>query len=203
MLDSQRVIFHGEEFHLSDKALFWKHQSVLLVADVHLGKAHHFQKEGLPVSSAIEHRNLDRLDALIAHWNPSKLLFLGDLFHARDNEMNARFAQWLEKNQTTRCSLISGNHDRYNGFSHPLMSIFDEHLISGIRLKHEPSQDPESPEICGHIHPAVRLRGKGRSALRLPALVIKGHQMIVPAFGEFTGTHVMELSEGDQVFPIT
>ena len=41
--------------------------------------------------------------------------------------------------------------------------------------------------LGGHLHPACRIHGRGRDSLRLPCFVSDGRQVILPAFGEFTG----------------
>jgi uncharacterized protein len=41
--------------------------------------------------------------------------------------------------------------------------------------------------LAGHIHPTICLRGPGRDSMRFPCFVLQGRQVILPAFGEFTG----------------
>ncbi|MCB0373931.1 MAG: metallophosphoesterase, partial [Muricauda sp.] len=56
--------------------------------------------------------------------------------------------------------------------------------------------------FCGHIHPAVKLSGFGRQQLRLPCFFKSKNQMILPAFGEFTGTHALKPKKEDEVYVI-
>jgi len=41
--------------------------------------------------------------------------------------------------------------------------------------------------LCGHLHPCVRLFGRGRDRLRLRCFARQGRQIVLPAFGDFTG----------------
>ncbi|HNG81848.1 MAG TPA: DEAD/DEAH box helicase, partial [Burkholderiaceae bacterium] len=51
---------------LPERALWWPAQSMLLVADVHLGKAQSFRRLGVPVPGGSGAESLARLSGLIA-----------------------------------------------------------------------------------------------------------------------------------------
>jgi metallophosphoesterase superfamily enzyme len=69
-------------------------------------------------------------------------------------------------------------------------------------LTHHPEEREGFFTLCGHIHPAVEL--KGRQAIsKLPCFFRTGSQMILPAFGEFTGTFVMTPQQGNAIYAIT
>ena len=69
-------------------------------------------------------------------------------------------------------------------------------------MTHHPQEREGFFNFCGHIHPAVRLQGFGRQRLKLPCFFKTHSQMILPAFGEFTGTHVLQPKKEDEVFVI-
>ena len=53
---------------LSDRALYWPKKKTLLIADVHLGKAEYFRKNGIPVPVGTTKLILFRLDKLISQY---------------------------------------------------------------------------------------------------------------------------------------
>jgi DNA ligase-associated metallophosphoesterase len=54
--------------------------------------------------------------------------------------------------------------------------------------------------ICGHIHPATTLVDFDGTAMKVPCFVVDPNQMILPAFGRFTGTCTMERVKGREFF---
>lgn len=50
--------------------------------------------------------------------------------------------------------------------------------------------------ICGHIHPATTLTDFDGKVMKVPCFVLDPNQLILPAFGRFTGTCTMERTEG-------
>src|SRR5690606_28429558 len=75
---------------LPQKAAFLPENRLLVVADIHLGKASHFRKAGIMIPSPILSADLQRMDELITALNPATVVFLGDLFHSSFNN------EWLE-----------------------------------------------------------------------------------------------------------
>ena len=79
---------------------------------------------------------------------------------------------------------------------------FDDHEVDGIVLRHEPVDTCDDPGIAGHIHPTVRL-GLGRGdRLRAPAFWLRSNQLVLPAFGSFTGGCNIAASTGERLFAI-
>src|SRR4051812_15695716 len=70
---------------LHEKALYKPDERLLIIADVHLGKASHFRKEGIAIPSAAQHVDHRNLEALFRKIKPLKVYFLGDLFHSAIN----------------------------------------------------------------------------------------------------------------------
>ncbi|MES2766787.1 MAG: phosphoesterase, partial [Bacteroidota bacterium] len=61
---------------------------------------------------------------------------------------------------------------------------------------------PENYLLAGHIHPGVKLTGKGRSVLKLPCFYFGERQGILPAFGGFTGLGIIQPQRASQVFVV-
>ena len=77
----------GQTFHLHPlKAIYWEEQGALLIADLHLGKTRHFRREGFPVPQGAGDANYDKLINLFLHFEPKRVIYLGDLFHSDYNQ---------------------------------------------------------------------------------------------------------------------
>ena len=190
------------EMHFSG-ALFWEKHSILLISDVHLGKVSHFRKYGAAVPQQAVQQNFDALTAVVEHFKPKSILFLGDLFHSALNIEWSLFEQWV---QTTsqEIILVSGNHDIISPLKYEALNIkvIPELTLDSFLLTHHPEERNGFFNFSGHIPPAIKLSGLGRQSVRLPCFYKTEHQMIVPAFGEFTGTYTLEPCEGCEVYAL-
>lgn len=209
--NSINIIINGEELNLlPQKAIYYKKEKALLIADIHLGKTGHFREAGLPVPVELAFVDLVTLDSLLndMNMNIEKLIVLGDLFHSKINFDWRIFEEWRFKNRDIQIQLIKGNHDIISDSNYDSLNIkvFDLSILNKFMLVH----DYDSGEninglykICGHIHPGVRIYGKGRQALTLPCFYFGERYGILPAFGRFTGKHIIKPEENDAVFVIT
>lgn len=194
----------GEKFEFHPHGgVFWRKKSLLLISDVHLGKVAHFRKFGSAVPQKAVHKNYILLDELVIHFNPFQICFLGDLFHSSLNKEWELFENWVAKTPS-EVILVAGNHDIISPhkFEQLGIPIFEELVLDNFLLTHHPEEREGFFNFCGHIHPAVRLQGFGRQRLKLPCFFKTHSQMILPAFGEFTGTHVLQPKKEDEVFVI-
>jgi len=62
--------------------------------------------------------------------------------------------------------------------------------------------DPGGYRLAGHLHPAVRLSGRGGASVRLPCFRVGASQMVLPAFGDFTGGATIVRTEGERIFAV-
>ena len=200
------IILQEEKLILdAEKAIYWPRRKTLLLADLHLGKAEHFRKEGIPVPMAIRTKNLQRMDFLIAKYQPESVLFLGDLFHSVYNDSWKVFVDFLKKHRDISFELVVGNHDILSSEHYETAGLKlhqEPYFLQPFFLSHHPYD--EVVEGCynlfGHIHPCVFLHGRGRQIMRLPCFHFGHFHGVLPAFGEFTGMAKMETTEGDRVF---
>lgn len=191
----------GEKLHLdASGAVYWPAKKALLIADVHLGKIEHFRKNGSPLPPILGLKNYVQLDAVIQKYPAETLYFLGDLFHSELNSEWKRFENWVKK-QSIDLVLIKGNHDiiHAQAFENLGIQLFNQLKISPFLLNHEPVET-STFVICGHLHPGYRLQGKGKQYLQLPCFYQKKNQLILPAFGAFTGHYYIQPEEGEQVY---
>ena len=195
---------YGQSFVLHPLGgIFWAEKSLLLISDVHLGKVSHFRKFGAAVPRKALHKNYVLLDRIVADFEPFQICFLGDLFHSSLNKEWELFENWVAKTPA-EIILVAGNHDiiapeKYHQLK---IEIFQELVMAGFLLTHHPEEREGLFTFCGHIHPAVKLHGFGRQKLRLSCFFQTKKQMILPAFGEFTGTHALKPSKGDEIYAI-
>lgn len=198
-LNDQNFILHPEG------GLYWEERSMLMIADVHLGKSTHFRKNGLPVPISVTQKNYERLDTIVQFFTPETICFLGDLFHSHLNKEWLLFEEWVKK-QTSELILITGNHDIISPFKFEKLgfTLQEEWLLDSFLLTHHPTETEEGFfNFCGHIHPGIQLRGEGKQLLKLPCFFRSEKQLILPAFGDFTGNFTMTPKKEDQVFVIT
>lgn len=209
MIGGATTEIFGETLHLlPERAVYWEERRVLLVADLHWGKAATFRSAGLFVPRGTTGAGLARLDGLIEALDIERIVFLGDLLHAREGRAPrtlARLAEWRAQHPDLPLLLVRGNHDRGAGDPPDELRIdcVEEPFRMGpFSLSHFPKPVPGSYVLAGHIHPAVRLRGRGRQRNRLPCFWFGNGVAVLPAFGEFTGTGVIEPTETDHVWVV-
>lgn len=68
---------------------------------------------------------------------------------------------------------------------------------------HHPQELQESYVLCGHLHLAVQLRGRGQQQARLACFWFGPRTGVLPAFGSFTGSALIPAAPGDRVFAVT
>ena len=196
---------------LADRAVYLPDHATLLVADAHIGKAHSFRRLGVPVPAGTTVEALQRLSALVQATGAERIVFLGDLLHAargRGTATLAAFADWRASHAGLELLLVRGNHDRHAGDPPADWQVqcVDEphHLpgLPGLALAHHPQSVPGAYVLAGHVHPAVVLGGRAHQRLRLPCFHFGPQVGLLPAFGGFTGLHVLRPVPGDRVFVI-
>lgn len=192
---------------LPEKAIYLPDYASLLIADPHFGKAAHFRKAGIPVPEDVHKGDYVKIQRLIQHYLPSHIIFLGDLFHSELNFSWGDLESFRELFPEINFHLIKGNHDILPEviYRSGLWQVHkEEYHLGKMILSHEPL--PEIPEgkvnLCGHIHPGISLYGRGRQKLTLPCYYISQNQMIIPAFGRFTGLAKMVCGKNEQAFVI-
>ena len=192
---------------LPEHALWWPAQRVLFIADLHLGKAATYRTLGQPVPSGTTLENLRRISRLLQHYQPAKLVFLGDFLHAAQARTPSVFqalADWRAAFAGLDCLLVRGNHDSRAGDPPPWLDItvVDEPwLIGPFAACHHPQSHPTHAVLAGHLHPALNLHGRGRDHLRLPCFCFEARRAILPAFGEFTGGWTVNPEPGLRLYP--
>jgi len=167
-------------------ALYWPGPGLLAVADLHLEKGSSFAARGVLLPPYDTAATLGRLAAIVACYDPQRVIALGDSFH--DPDAHGRLAP---ADRDTIASLqarrdwiwISGNHDPE--LPRDLGGVVaSEVAIGAIAFRHEPTG--AVGEIAGHLHPKARVATRGRSMERR-CFACDGDRAVMPAFGAYAG----------------
>jgi DNA ligase-associated metallophosphoesterase len=203
-----RIEINGCAFTLlSQKALYKPGESLLIVADVHLGKANHFRKSGIPMPAIAQQDDYERLEKLFDQVKPEKVYFLGDLFHSTLNNDWRNFCELIAKFPSILFILVKGNHDLIDEglFKDICIDVVDLIEDESFVYSHAPMEMvPEGKvNIVGHIHPGVVLSGLARQSIKLPCFYMCESLLILPAFGILTGLYSMEQSRDATIYVVT
>lgn len=198
----------GERIELmSQKAVWLKHRSTLLLADLHFGKINHFRKSGIPVPPKANDKNTDTLISVLQTTKAERVIFLGDLFHSHYNEEWEVLGQVRRHFATCSFELVLGNHDILSTLQYERNTMvvhIEKYELGNFLLTHEPVKTVPKNfyNLSGHIHPAVQLRGTGKQSVTLPCFYFGKQQGILPAFGSFTGLARIKPKKDDKIFVI-
>lgn len=193
---------------LPERALFWPRTKTLFIADPHFGKVATFQAHGVPLPSGSDSSVLQRLTHALERSKAEKLIILGDLFHTargRDAGLLQALAQWRQEHSSLPIYLVRGNHDRHAGDP---PEEWNFQLVDGPTpgpfwvLNHEPVEPASGYALVGHLHPAIRLFGRGQQSLKLPCFWFGAKCGVLPAFGEFIDHGLIQPQKGDQLFAV-
>jgi len=193
---------------LPQRAAYLPEHRTLLVADAHIGKAVSFRRLGVPVPGGTTSETLQRLSDAVAATGALHIVFLGDLLHSARSRAAATWAavaHWREAHAELQLTLVRGNHDSHAGDPPPEWGVrcVDEPLhLGGLALCHHPQPVAGAYVLAGHIHPAVVLGGRAHQRLRLPCFHLGAEVGVLPAFGAFTGMHVMARGAGERVYVV-
>ncbi|KIZ33000.1 MULTISPECIES: ligase-associated DNA damage response endonuclease PdeM [Rhodopseudomonas] len=181
-------------------ALYWQAERLLIVSDLHLEKGSSFAMRGVLLPPYDTVATLGRLGAVIARYDPRRVIALGDSFH--DREAHGRLSDGnrdiLAALQARRDWIwISGNHD-------PALpsdlggAVASDVAIGGIVFRHEPTG--AKGEIAGHLHPKARVSNRGRSIERR-CFASDGMRAVMPAFGAYAGGLNIRDAAFARIFP--
>ncbi|MEB3259832.1 MAG: ligase-associated DNA damage response endonuclease PdeM [Cyanobacteriota bacterium] len=193
MADGSPCTFHwrGHSLQLlADRAVWDPSRGLLLVADLHLGKAEVFQAHGVPLPSDGDASTLNPLLALAHRLRPREVVVLGDLIHSRlglTGELRQKLRA-LPELLGCPLRLIAGNHERGSWLEGLPMEASE--VVGPWWLSHAPDPRPGLLNVCGHRHP-VAVVGNASDRLRLPCFAFDTQRdvLVLPAFGSLTGGH--------------
>lgn len=192
---------------LPGRAALLPADGTLLVADLHLGKAASFRHAGLPVPEGSSLGDLRRLEQLVQATDATRLLILGDLFHATTGCTPAvfeEFERFRARIASKQVVLVEGNHDRRVTLPKALgidriVERLDEPPWVFV---HEPppTRLSERAIVCGHLHPRISIRSPSGDRLSQRCFVEEPGLWVLPAFGSFTGSSVVPMTATTRVW---
>lgn len=189
---------------LPEGAVFLAESSLLIVADLHLGKSATFRARGLPVPEGDTERDLGRLTQLVRKHRAAELVIAGDLFHAPAGitpELESALDAFLA-DVAIPVTLVVGNHDaQLKEIPGGLQSVTELNVRYDLRVIHDPAAAVgDRLHLAGHWHPVVKIPDGKRTSLRLPCFLSRGNTLVLPSFGSFTGGAVIAREPSDRVF---
>ncbi|TWU02601.1 ligase-associated DNA damage response endonuclease PdeM [Stieleria varia] len=215
MPDSIDIQLADNTFTLyADRGLFWPAQSILFVADTHFGKEATFRRGGIPVPVGTTDATLATIARMLHRTNANRLCVLGDMFHAKSSiaaHVCESLLRFFEQFHNVEVMLVRGNHDLRVGalpISWPITVIDPGIRIRNVALGHHPAdREAEFPSacelyLCGHIHPAIQVSSRIDRLGKRPCFWHSRGQVVLPAIGDFTGTHVIKPSAGDTTWVV-
>ncbi|WP_437223613.1 ligase-associated DNA damage response endonuclease PdeM [Planctomicrobium sp. SH661] len=191
---------------LPERAAFWSEESTLFVTDLHIGKEETFRRAGLPVPDVLP-ADLSRLNSAIARTGCTRLVILGDFYHAspgRSKRVTEQLSLWRRSHSQLHITLIRGNHDLHAGA--PLreweMEVHDEPFrFRHLSLAHFPCFDWQTPVLAGHLHPKFRLQC-GPERLHLPCFLERKQTLVLPAFSNFVDHGLIKRQPADRIYVV-
>jgi DNA ligase-associated metallophosphoesterase len=199
---------------MPQRAVWAAESRTLWVADLHLGKASAFRNLGQPAPEGGDEETLCRLAGLVDALNARRMIVLGDFVHARAGQTAALhnlLRRWTGARPQVECLVIRGNHDLGAGDAPSdcgFGSVDEPFAASGVEGRHHPIERDRAVDdgpivLAGHLHPVARLSGLARDSVRLACFAIMGRQIVLPAFGEFTGGWLVRPGEDWKVLITT
>lgn len=192
------ISFAGTSLTLTNqRVLFWKKHNILILSDLHLGKAAHFRKNGIALPTQVTLHDLQRLENLIRYLPVKQVVIVGDIIHAGANTEVSLLQHFIGKFPDIHFVLIKGNHDRFTNTQWTTMGIhqiYQDWYLDNIYFTHQTNIIPHSATIIGHAHPGVRVRMPTKQFITFPCFVVSSQQITLPAFSRFTGLNTSPVS---------
>jgi len=200
------IQFGNEKLTLTNqRVIYWRRLNTLILSDLHLGKAAHFRKNGIPLPAEISQQDLYRLEQLLTHYQPQELIIVGDLIHAGENSEVSLFRLLTNKFINTKVTLIKGNHDRIslkNFNNMGISEVHESHVVDHITFSHQCLHGKGIYCISGHLHPGVNIMLPAKKVVRFPCFVVYKNDIILPAFSRFTGLDTKSLTGKPDCFAL-
>lgn len=194
------IAFGGHALQLlADRALLWPEESILAIADLHLGKGDTFRAHGIAIPSGGTAHDLARLDRLLQQTGANTLLVLGDFLHGAqlDSSWRALWDAFRQRWSDVNILIVVGNHDRALPRANlQRVTMQPAWLHRGIHFCHDVSE-ATPPSIGGHVHPVIRIPGEMR---RLPVFWQRAEQIILPSFSAFTGGYPVKRAPSEALY---
>lgn len=187
-------IWAGVHAHASG-GLWLEEERTLLLADLHLGYGWAQRRRG-QLGPLADQETSARLAVVMEEMKPEQLVLLGDIIHAPKPAPEER--DWIRATldglaARTRLICLRGNHDRdvegVPPIEYPLLEGWASEQMTGLRAIHGDRLPVALKQgerlIVGHHHPAIAIEDASGARRRVPAFLIAGAIVVLPAFSPF------------------
>lgn len=206
----KHTVHHNDFILHSNRTVFWEQEKILILSDMHLGKTGHFRKNGIAVPQAVMKEDMQRFVDAIQFFKPLQLVIVGDMFHSVANKEHDFFLKWRNDLHHTKMLLVKGNHDIIPAawYADAGIELADAYWVKNniAFVHHIEDITGDMPGVdyffSGHIHPAVSIKGLGKQSLRFPCFYFTEQYAVLPAFGKFTGTYLVEPAKTETAFAV-
>ncbi|WP_372909676.1 metallophosphoesterase [Salinigranum sp.] len=174
----------------ADRAVFLPRADVLVVADLHVGRAAASDVE-VPLGERAD--LTERLDAVLDRFSPGRVVVAGDVLH-EFGRVSHRAAETLDTlDATCRAAgaelvLVTGNHDGmletvWDGERHDGYRVDDGDRTVLVCHGHEEPSEEADRYVVGHDHPTITIEGQRRPCFLAGEAVYHGSDVLMlPAF---------------------
>lgn len=195
-----------DDLSFRDRAVFLPTTETLVLADLHVGRD---ESSGVAFPLGERADLHERLDRLLAHYTPTRVVVAGDVLHSF-SRISDRVEQSL-LTLTDCCGdaeaefiLVSGNHDTmlsavWDGPVHDSYRLDDDTVVCHGH-EHLPD-DAESAAryVVGHDHPAIEIEGQRRPCYLFAEAIYRDTDVLMlPAFNRLAaGVLVNQMRTAD------
>jgi uncharacterized protein len=185
---------HDDWLLLPQRMVVHEPTGVAVLADLHLGYSEARRRRGDAVPVPTMASILAPLAQAAAAHSLRGLLIAGDLFERGfDADVYRHFVAMLEDLALPFLGLVPGNHD--GAVEKHIVGAFlwpNGYLLGGWRVVHGDTPLNSEAIVQGHVHPALRWRGR-----KHPCFLIGPRQIVLPAYStNAAGVEVSADQEG-------
>lgn len=186
----------------AERSLYFAQEGTLVVADIHWGYADSHRRIGnlLPMWGNEELSR--RLQRLLDHYRPARMIWLGDSLHTSSAAPIAeKFIESVPS--SVEMIILAGNHDRtWRRADRHEYRLGNCHFHHGDRPF---VVEPEIVQIVGHLHPALSWSDGAGLRLKVPALVHGPARIVLPSFSDWSAgaTWNGRLEPGEQLWLVS
>ena len=194
-----------------DRAVFLPGTETLVVADVHVGRDESSGVE-FPLGERADLR--ERLDALLAYFDPAEVVFAGDVLHnfshvSTDVERGLHELCQCCRDADVHPVVVVGNHDTmlaevWDGPQHDAYRLDDGTVVCHGHEKPEEQVGVGGRYVVGHDHPAIEIEGRRHPCYLYGESVYHGADVLMlPAFNRLAaGVAVNRMRTADFQSPL-
>ena len=186
----------------AEQAIYIRADDTLAISDLHLGYEAALQAEHVAMPRFQLEPMLERLEKLLARYNPERIIINGDMKHEFSKNKGQEWDEVetiLDMLAYREVIIIRGNHDNYlqTILARRNIRMMDHITLpaSQITFLHgHKNVDSNGMKIYAHEHPVLRFRDEVGAQVTLPCFLYdeESQILVMPAFSPLaSGTNVI------------